>query len=166
MSVLFILATLSAFSVFLLKAISIESKLISAVKIKNDFYLPAIVQLVQLQGIIPNKTCEVPYISSGEIKNLPSVFWQNNACKIKVKSLTYYYFYEFLTLDACSMIENYDNKQNLGVAYYRLTLKLELDKPKFNILLQSTIAKPSVAEHICSLNIHKVIPGMQMIRTL
>ena len=87
----------------------------------------------------------------------PLSWWQSSlTCTGNFQGLQYYYVVEFLGEDACAKVEY----TQYIAAYYRITLFYE------SILLQTTIAKPSLLHESCQGMHHSVMLGRQSWREL
>lgn len=112
-------------------------------------------------------TCVIPLMAAAEMSKKPFSWWQFNTCHGNLLKIRYYYGIELLGNDACGLIsQNHDN-QNLIANFYRISLLVLPEKTNnTKIRLQSTMATSLKSRFPCQGNRHRVVLGRQMWREI
>lgn len=134
-------------------------------------------QLHEIEANIINESnCFIPLISASAIRKMPIEWWQEHACTVSDEMNNYFYVIESLGRDDCSVIQVLDTAHLRGTTtkqdgktivatFYRVSLLLT-HKLERQLLIQSTVAVPVVAETTCQMNPHLVMLGQQMLREI
>lgn len=114
--------------------------------------------------------CEVERFPVHKIDNLSTEWWQSHRCQKNFKQNHFDFVVENLGENACAFINDEENNQIITPTFYRITLLAQTndESAKNKIILQSTLAKPSVKRLSCASagHLHEVPLGLQTTRLL
>ncbi len=112
--------------------------------------------------------CQIPVTPTNELVTWSLAQWQSSiSCAGNFSTLQYYYVIEFLGKDNCADIKQsgYATKK-ITADYFRITLLITTLAHDAEVMLQSTIVKPSDVSQTCHGTEHVVSVGRQSWRDL
>jgi hypothetical protein len=110
--------------------------------------------------------CKLPITTMQDIKDKPPAWWRQTGCEMIRNENEYRYVIEDLGLDVCARLKSI-SEQPLAADYIRITLfALPQDIKGAKILFQSVIVKAVASTKNCSMTLHYVNQGRQMLRDL